>query len=54
MANGTIDGHIWGVPFQRSTIVAYWNKEIFKEAGLDPEKPPATWEETRARWTAKR
>ena len=52
MANGTIDGHIWGVPFQRSTIVAYWNKEIFKEAGLDPEKPPATWEET-GEWTAK-
>ena len=28
----------WGVPFQRSTIVLYWNKELFKEAGLDPEK----------------
>jgi sn-glycerol 3-phosphate transport system substrate-binding protein len=35
----------WGIPFQRSTIVLYWNKELFKEAGLDPEKPPQTWAE---------
>jgi sn-glycerol 3-phosphate transport system substrate-binding protein len=35
----------WGIPFQRSTIVMYWNKEMFKEAGLDPEKPPKTWAE---------
>jgi sn-glycerol 3-phosphate transport system substrate-binding protein len=52
LANGTIDGHVWGIPFQRSTIVAYWNKDIFKASGLDPEKPPATWEET-GEWTAK-
>ncbi|MCX7382026.1 MAG: ABC transporter substrate-binding protein [Alphaproteobacteria bacterium] len=52
MANGTIDGHVWGIPFQRSTIVAYWNKEIFKEIGLDPEKGPASWAEN-AEWTAK-
>ncbi len=52
LANGTIDGHVWGIPFQRSTIVAYWNKEIFKEIGLDPEKGPSTWEET-GEWTAK-
>lgn len=35
----------WGIPFQRSTIVLYWNKDLFKEAGLDPEKPPKTWAE---------
>jgi sn-glycerol 3-phosphate transport system substrate-binding protein len=35
----------WGIPFQRSTIVLYWNKDAFKEAGLDPDKPPATWAE---------
>jgi sn-glycerol 3-phosphate transport system substrate-binding protein len=45
LRNGQIDGHTWGVPFQRSTIVLYWNKDAFKEAGLDPEKPPATWDE---------
>lgn len=45
LLNGQIGGKTWGVPFQRSTIVLYWNKELFKEAGLDPNKPPATWSE---------
>lgn len=35
----------YGVPWQRSTIIMYYNKDAFKEAGLDPEAPPATWEE---------
>ena len=33
------------MPFQRSTIVLYWNKDAFRSAGLDPERPPATWQE---------
>jgi len=45
MANGNVDGHVWSVPFQRSTAVLYWNKDAFKEVGLDPEKPPTTWTE---------
>ena len=45
MANGTIEGQTWGIPFQRSTIVAYYNKDMFREAGLDPEAPPTTWDE---------
>lgn len=45
MANSRIEGKTWGIPFQRSTIVAYYNKEKFREAGLDPESPPATWDE---------
>jgi sn-glycerol 3-phosphate transport system substrate-binding protein len=45
MSNGTYKGKVYGIPFQRSTIVLYWNKEAFKEAGLDPNKPPATWNE---------
>lgn len=45
MANGTVDGHVWSVPFQRSTAVLFWNKDAFKQAGLDPEKPPANWTE---------
>jgi sn-glycerol 3-phosphate transport system substrate-binding protein len=35
----------WGIPFQRSTIVQYWNKAAFKEAGLDPDRPPTSWAE---------
>ena len=45
LKNGEINGHTWGVPFQRSTIVLYWNKAAFQDAGLDPERPPATWDE---------
>ena len=45
MENGKADGKTWGVPFQRSTIVMYYNKDAFKAAGLDPEQPPTTWEE---------
>ena len=45
MKNSQTGGKTWGIPFQRSTIVLYWNKEAFKEAGLDPNKPPATWTE---------
>src|SRR5690349_5769122 len=46
MENSQTNGKTWGIPFQRSTIVMYYNKELFKEAGLDPNKPPATWKET--------
>jgi len=45
MENSQAGGHTWGVPFQRSTIVQYWNKDAFKAAGLDPEKAPANWDE---------
>ena len=45
MLNSQTGGKTWGIPFQRSTVVMYWNKELFKEAGLDPEKAPATWAE---------
>ena len=45
LKNGEIGGHTWGVPFQRSTIVLYWNKDAFRAAGLDPDHAPATWQE---------
>jgi sn-glycerol 3-phosphate transport system substrate-binding protein len=45
MANSQTGGKTWGIPFQRSTIVLYWNKELFKDAGLDPSRPPANWKE---------
>ena len=45
MLNSTRDGVIWSLPFQRSTPVLYYNKDAFREAGLDPEKPPTTWDE---------
>jgi sn-glycerol 3-phosphate transport system substrate-binding protein len=45
MENSQTGGKTWGIPFQRSTIVLYYNKDAFKEAGLDPNRPPATWKE---------
>jgi sn-glycerol 3-phosphate transport system substrate-binding protein len=45
MKNSQTGGKTWGIPFQRSTVVMYWNKQLFKEAGLDPERPPQNWQE---------
>ena len=45
MENSQTGGKTWGIPFQRSTIVLYYNKELFKEAGLDPNRPPQNWKE---------
>jgi multiple sugar transport system substrate-binding protein len=41
----TFEGNQWGVPVAFSTKALYWNKDLFKKAGLDPEKPPKTWAE---------
>ena len=45
MANAITDGKTWGIPFQRSTIVLYWNKDAFAKADLNPEAPPQNWAE---------
>lgn len=45
MANSQIGDQVWSIPFQRSTIVLYYNKDKFAEAGLDPEQPPTNWDE---------
>ncbi len=42
----TTDGKMLSFPFNSSTAITYWNKDAFKKAGLDPEKPPKTWPET--------
>ncbi len=47
MENSQTGGKTWGIPFQRSTVVLFYNKDAFKEAGLDPGKPPATWTQMR-------
>jgi sn-glycerol 3-phosphate transport system substrate-binding protein len=43
--NATANGKIYAVPFQNSTPILYINADQFKEVGLDPAKPPATWAE---------
>ncbi len=43
LANSKAEDKTWSVPFQRSTSVYYYNKDQFREAGLNPDAPPATW-----------
>ena len=45
LANSNYQGHIWSLPFQRSIPVLFYNKDMFKTAGLDPAKPPTTYQE---------
>lgn len=43
--NAMIDGSVYGVPFQNSTPLLYYNKSAFKAAGLNPNQPPKNWAE---------
>jgi multiple sugar transport system substrate-binding protein len=42
---GDWDGKTYGVPFVFSTPVFYYNASLFQQAGLDPNTPPATWDQ---------
>jgi sn-glycerol 3-phosphate transport system substrate-binding protein len=39
------EGNILSLPFNSSTPILYYNKDVFAAAGLDPEVAPATWAE---------
>ncbi|CDO46221.1 glycerol-3-phosphate ABC transporter substrate-binding protein [Bartonella henselae] len=40
-----VQGRMLSMPFNASTPILYYNKDIFKKAGLDPEQPPKTWQD---------
>lgn len=42
------EGHLLSMPFNSSTPILYYNKDVFAKAGLDPEKAPETWEDVEA------
>ena len=42
----TAKGDMLSMPFNSSSMVMWYNKDAFKKAGLDPEKPPKTWPDT--------
>ena len=42
------DGKIYGFPRQAYAMGLHYNRELFTAAGLDPDKPPTTWDEVRA------
>ncbi|HHY50238.1 MAG TPA: sugar ABC transporter substrate-binding protein [Alphaproteobacteria bacterium] len=41
----TWDGVTYGIPTNNETMAFIWNADIFRRAGLDPEHPPATWDD---------
>jgi multiple sugar transport system substrate-binding protein len=43
--NGAGEGTVYGIPSNNEVMFLLYNKALFKKAGLDPEKPPATWAE---------
>lgn len=45
LAYYTVDGKLYGMPFNTSNPMLYYNKDMFTAAGLDPNKPPTTWDE---------
>jgi len=48
LAYYTVDNKLYSMPFNTSTPILYYNKTMFKEAGLDPESPPKTFEDVTA------
>ena len=40
-----IQDKVWSIPFQRSTVVMYWNKQAFEKAGLNADQAPKNWQE---------
>lgn len=47
MSYYTIDGKLYSMPFNSSTPILFYNKTLFKKAGLDVNKPPDTWNQVR-------
>lgn len=45
---GTYEDKIYGLPLSVETSVFAWNKDLYKKAGLDPDKAPTTWDEISA------
>ena len=45
VANSKFEGEYWALPTAVRTLALFWNKDLFEEAGLDPEVPPATLDE---------
>ena len=43
----SLQGKLWGMPFCVDIPLLYYNKLVFEEVGLDPERPPQTLEELR-------
>lgn len=47
LEDAKVAGEYYAIPFQKSTPIFYYNKDMLRSAGLDPNKGPQTWEELR-------
>ncbi len=41
----SVKGKLYSMPFNSSTAILYYNKDLFRKAGLDPNKPPTTYKD---------
>ena len=41
------EGHVFAIPTHTASYAFFYNKGLFREAGLDPESPPKTWDKVR-------
>ncbi|MET0234086.1 MAG: extracellular solute-binding protein [Kibdelosporangium sp.] len=48
LAGSSGDGRMWAVPIAAHGQALHYNRTLFTQAGLDPDKPPATWDEVRS------
>ncbi|MCL6629687.1 MAG: ABC transporter substrate-binding protein, partial [Armatimonadetes bacterium] len=44
-AEATYKGRVYAIPYNTDDRALYYNRALFREAGLDPNKPPQTWDE---------
>lgn len=44
-AEAVYGGRVYAIPDSTDDRLLYWNRDLFRKAGLDPERPPRTWEE---------
>lgn len=47
VAQYSIGGELYGLPMIADTNLLYWRTDLFEEAGLDPNRPPETYDEFR-------
>ncbi|WP_324715847.1 ABC transporter substrate-binding protein [Carboxydochorda subterranea] len=45
VSGGLRDGHYYAIPFIQATRPFFWNRALYKEAGLDPDRGPRTWDD---------
>jgi multiple sugar transport system substrate-binding protein len=48
LALGQMNGHLYASPYTFSTPTLFYNADIFRAAGLDPDVPPTTWEQVQS------